>query len=60
MRRRHSPPLVTKSLSEPPVPTGGGSCYSGPQSIRSADRLRYSAVDRGGDVGFRIARTLGP
>ncbi|MGF1508381.1 MAG: SUMF1/EgtB/PvdO family nonheme iron enzyme [Myxococcota bacterium] len=36
----------------------GGSWLIGPQFVRSAYRLRSSRVDRGYDLGFRVARTL--
>jgi formylglycine-generating enzyme required for sulfatase activity len=38
----------------------GGSWYSDPQYLRSADRFGYAADFRSGDLGFRLARTLNP
>jgi len=38
----------------------GGSWFNSPQSLRSAFRLRGSTGDRGGNIGFRLARTLTP
>ena len=38
----------------------GGSWYSNVNDLRSALRYGGSAGYRGGDVGFRIARTLNP
>ena len=38
----------------------GGSWYSKPVFLRSADRLRYAAGNRSGGHGFRLARTLTP
>ncbi len=36
----------------------GGSWYSEPRTIRSANRYRYTAVNRNNNHGFRIARSL--
>ena len=36
----------------------GGSWYSGPRSLRSANRVRYIPTYRNDNVGFRISRTL--
>lgn len=36
----------------------GGSWFSRPDVVRSANRLRYDPGSRGNDVGFRVARTL--
>ena len=36
----------------------GGSWFSGPRGLRSADRFRLDATSRGSGVGFRVARTL--
>jgi formylglycine-generating enzyme required for sulfatase activity len=36
----------------------GGSWNNEPRSLRSADRLRYTPVNRNYDVGFRLARTF--
>ena len=38
----------------------GGSWSSLPGNLRSAYRLRITAVDRGGSFGFRVGRTLTP
>ena len=38
----------------------GGSWYSDPQYLRSADRFGYATDFRSGDLGFRLARTLNP
>lgn len=38
----------------------GGSWFSNPQSLRSADRGRVFATTRDGVLGFRLARTLNP
>ncbi|MGH6934887.1 MAG: formylglycine-generating enzyme family protein, partial [Methylocella sp.] len=38
----------------------GGSWYNGPQDLRAASRFRGSTDDRGGDLGFRVGRTLTP
>jgi formylglycine-generating enzyme required for sulfatase activity len=38
----------------------GGSWYDGPGSLRSAYRHRNSTDNRSNDLGFRVARTLGP
>jgi formylglycine-generating enzyme required for sulfatase activity len=38
----------------------GGSWYVSPESARSADRYRATAIARRGDLGFRVARTLEP
>ena len=38
----------------------GGSWYSRPRYLRSANRSSYSTGDRYSNVGFRIARTLTP
>ncbi len=36
----------------------GGSWFSNPRHLRSANRLRSNPTDRNGDFGFRVARTL--
>jgi formylglycine-generating enzyme required for sulfatase activity len=36
----------------------GGSWRSDPLELRSAFRLHYSPMDRGSDIGFRLARTI--
>ncbi len=36
----------------------GGSWRSGPQNLRAASRLRSDSVDRDGNLGFRVGRTL--
>jgi formylglycine-generating enzyme required for sulfatase activity len=38
----------------------GGAWYGDPIGVRAARRGRYTADDRGDDIGFRIARRLGP
>ncbi len=38
----------------------GGSWYSRPWYLRSADRLRNNSTNRSYSVGFRVARTLAP
>jgi formylglycine-generating enzyme required for sulfatase activity len=38
----------------------GGSWYSGPRGLRAAFRVGSTPVDRNGDVGFRVARTVRP
>jgi len=38
----------------------GGSWKSDPFGLRSASRLNYSPIDRGSDIGFRLARTILP
>jgi formylglycine-generating enzyme required for sulfatase activity len=38
----------------------GGSWYSSPEFIRSADRNWAPSDDRGDNLGFRVARTLRP
>ena len=38
----------------------GGSWFSSPQALRSADRSRGPTVNRGYDIGFRVGRTLTP
>ena len=36
----------------------GGGWYYGPRNVRLAKRLKNPAVNRGNDVGFRVARSL--
>jgi len=38
----------------------GGSWYVDRQYLRSAFRSRYTGGGRGGDIGFRLGRTLTP
>jgi len=38
----------------------GGSFFSWPKHLRSANRYHYSTVDRQNDLGFHVARTLTP
>jgi formylglycine-generating enzyme required for sulfatase activity len=38
----------------------GGSWHYTPRGLRSANRYRYSSVERLDDLGFRVARTLTP
>jgi formylglycine-generating enzyme required for sulfatase activity len=38
----------------------GGSWTSLPQDLRAAYRYAYPSILLGGDIGFRLARTLNP
>jgi formylglycine-generating enzyme required for sulfatase activity len=38
----------------------GGPWNGGPQILRSANRVRNTSDNRGGNLGFRVARTLNP
>jgi len=38
----------------------GGSWVNNPRDLRAANRYRYAPGNRGGDSGFRVARTLTP
>jgi formylglycine-generating enzyme required for sulfatase activity len=38
----------------------GGSWNANPRNLRSASRTRNTTVGRGGDLGFRVGRTLTP
>ncbi len=49
-------PWLTGSTSRRLV--RGGSWKSGPLVLRSASRSNFSPIDRGNDIGFRLARTL--
>ena len=37
----------------------GGSWFDAPQSLRSANRVKYQPIERGTGFGFRVARTPG-